>query len=296
MSWSLSCVRRTESLANHTSFRIGGPAELFAEPSTVDELVTLLRTASRMGIPVSVIGGGTNCLVADRGISGLVVHLGRGFRLVQLLSNGHEDHARVCCGASVITQRLVSLGARHGWGDLEGLAGLPGQVGGAVVMNAQDIGRFVEGVTLVSLKGEIEQLTREHLQFSYRYTALKPGIITEVTFRFPRIPSEVSAGRIREALCYRNETQELRLPSAGCAFKNPRGDSAGRLIDQAGLKGSRIGDAQVSRRHANFIVNVGQATCDDVLSLMEHIQRRVVQRVGVWLEPEVRLLGERWKV
>lgn len=295
MSWPLSCVRQTESLANHTSFRIGGPAELFAQPQTTDELVALLRMASRMSIPVSVIGGGTNCLVADRGIGGLVVRLGSGFRLVEPLTNGHEEYARVRCGASVITQRLVSLACRYGWGNLEMLAGLPGQVGGAVVMNAQNIGQFVECITLVSRQGDIEQLTREQLQFSYRYTAVKPGIITEVTFCFPRVPSEVSTNRIREVLCYRNATQELRLPSAGCAFKNPHGASAGRLIDQAGLKGSRIGDAQVSLRHANFIVNVGQATCDDVLSLMEHIQRGVAQRFGVRLEPEIRLLGERWK-
>lgn len=294
MTLPLDCVRRTESLANHTSFRIGGPADLFAEPSTLDELVTLIRTAAESGLPISVIGGGTNCLVADRGIDGLVVRLGRGFRSVSLLQGDQPEQARVRCGAAVITQRLVSLACQHGWGEVESLAGLPGQVGGAVVMNAQSIGRFVEGLTLVSLQGEVEEVSREQLHFSYRYTAMKPGIITDVLFRFPTVSADLAAARIHQTLRRRNETQEVRLPSAGCAFKNPDGIPAGQLIDQAGLKGARIGDAQISMRHANFIVNVGQATCDDVLSLMEHAQRCVARRFGVWLEPEVRLLGERW--
>ena len=294
MSWLPAGIRRAEPLANHTSFRIGGPAEWFAEPSTAEDLIALLRAAAHRGMPVSVIGGGTNSLVADRGIRGLVLRLGKGFRMVEALPDTQDDHARVRCGAAVITQRLVSLACQRGWGDLEALAGLPGQVGGAVVMNAQNIGQFVERLTLVSLGGDLEQLTSAQMQFAYRDTALKPGIITDVTFRFPRAPVDASADRIHQALCRRNDSQETRLPSAGCAFKNPPGTSAGRLIDQAGLKGARIGDARVSERHANFIVNVGQATCDDVVSLMEHLQRRVVQRFGVWLEPEVRLFGERW--
>jgi len=281
-------------LANHTSFRIGGPAEWFAEPSTIEDLLLLLRTAYGLGIPVSVIGGGTNLLVADRGISGLVVHLGRTFRKVEVQGPAEANAVRVCCGAAVLTQRLVTLACQHGWGDLEALAGLPGQVGGAVVMNAQNIGRFVEEIALVSLKGTVERFTHEQLRFAYRYTALEPGVIVEVVFRFSRVPPEIATECIKRALTYRNATQELRLPSAGCAFKNPNGQSAARLIDRAGLKGTRIGDAQISRRHANFVVNMGQATCDDVLSLMEYVQRCVAREFGVWLEPEVRLLGECW--
>ena len=294
MTWPLNCVRPTEPLANHTSFRIGGPAEWFAEPSSLEELVRLLRAAREAGVPVSVIGGGTNCLVADRGINGLVLRLGRAFRTVDVLNGVDDRHASVRCGASVFTQRLVLLASQHGWADVQILAGLPGQVGGAVIMNAQHIGQFVEQITVVSPEGEIERLPREQLQFHYRYTAVKPGILVEVVFRFAKIPVDQAAEQIQQTLRYRTTTQELRLPSAGCAFKNPPGISAGRLIDQAGLKGARIGDARVSQRHANFIVNVGQATCDDVLSLMEHMQYRVGHRFGVWLEPEVRLLGERW--
>ena len=293
MTWPLGGVRERESLANHTSFRIGGPAEWFAEPSTLDELTTLLRAASSLGVPVSVVGGGTNTLAADRGVRGLVLHLGRGFRTVQELGHPEEPIVRVSCGAGLLTQRLVYLAAQHGWGELETLAGLPGQVGGAVAMNAQEIGRFIHAIRLVSLDGTVHQFTRDQLRFSYRYTALEPGIVVDVVLQFPRVPPAEAYERIRRTLLRRNTTQEVRLPSAGCAFKNPIGMSAGRLIDQAGLKGARIGDAQVSLRHANFIVNVGRATCDDVLSLMEHVQRRVQQAFRVTLEPEVRLMGER---
>ncbi len=146
---------------------------------------------------------------------------------------------------------------------------------------------------LTSEHEQIRTLARDQLQFHYRYTTLEPGIVTEVTLRVPMVPVAEASQRIRQAFAYRNTTQEVGLPSAGCAFKNPAGNSAGRLLDQAGLKGSRIGDAQVSARHANFIVNVGHATCDDVLSLMEHMQRQVWRERHVRLEPEVRLIGER---
>ncbi len=293
MTWPSDSIRPCEPLANHTSFRIGGPAEWFAEPSTLDELVSVLREASTAGLPVSVVGGGTNTLAADRGVRGLVLHLGRGFRTIQEVSHQDAPMARVSCGAGLLTQRLVFLAAKHGWGELEALAGLPGQLGGAVAMNAQDIGRFVQQISVVSCDGTVRQLTRDQLRFGYRYTALEPGIIAEVILQFPKVPAPEAYERIRRALQHRNATQEVRLPSAGCAFKNPPGVGAGRLIDQSGLKGTRIGDARVSDRHANFIVNMGHATCDDVLSLMEHVQRRVEHAFHVTLEPELRLLGER---
>ena len=294
MSWPLSCVRPSEPLANHTSFRIGGPAEWFAEPQNLNELVAVLQEAVRIGVPVGTVGGGTNTLAADRGVRGLIVHLGRGFRTVQELSGPDEPSVRVRCGAALLTQRLVYLGARHGWGSVERFAGLPGHVGGAVIMNAQDIGRYVRKVRLVSMDGTLRQLTPDAIHFGYRYTAIEPGIVTDVDLEFPRIPPEEAAASIRTSLAYRNSTQDLRVPSAGCAFKNPPGASAGRLIDEAGLKGVRLGDAQISTRHANFIVNLGYASCDQVLALMEHTQRMVDRHFGVMLEPELRLLGEPW--
>ncbi|MBI4341430.1 MAG: UDP-N-acetylmuramate dehydrogenase [Candidatus Omnitrophica bacterium] len=294
MLWPTNCVRQREPLADHTSFRIGGPAEHFAEPSTLEELIGVLREARSRRLPVCVVGGGTNTLAPDRGICGLVVHLGRGFRTIQDVSESDSPMVRVRCGAALLTQRLVYLAAKHGWGELEALAGLPGWVGGAVSMNAQEIGRFVQEVHLVRFDGTQRLLMREQLAFSYRDAALEPGIISHVVLQFPKVAPEEAYERIRRALQYRNSSQEVRLPSAGCAFKNPPGVPAGRLIDQLGLKGARIGDAQISQRHANFIVNVGHATCDDVLSLMEYVQHRVREASGVCLEPELRMIGQRW--
>lgn len=294
MTWPHGCIRPGERLANHTSFRIGGPAEWFAQPATLEELVEVFRAATEAGWPVSVIGGGTNTLVPDRGLRGLVVHLGASFRRIEALGSPDAPMAQVSCGAALLTQRLVTLAAQEGWGDLEALAGLPGQLGGAIAMNAQGIGRFVHAIHLVAFDGSVQHLTREQLHFAYRDTIVPPGIIAEVILQFPRLPRPEASERIRQALQYRNRTQEVGLPSAGCAFKNPPGIGAGRLIDEAGLKGTRIGDAQVSSRHANFIVNLGQATCDDVLSLMEYVQRQVEVIHRIRLEPEIRLLGEQW--
>ena len=294
MDWPLNCVKTHERLAKYTSFRIGGPAEWFMQPSTIEELLVVVRARRRHDIPLSVIGGGTNLLVADRGLRGLVVQLGARFRQIRILSADDAPEVRVRCGASVLTQQLVAWACRHGWDELETLAGLPGQIGGAVAMNAQQIGRFVDGVTVISQQGEVETLTAGQIHFQYRYTAMKPGVIVEVSFCFAKADPVAVTSRVHAAVQYRNTTQDVRWPSAGCAFKNPPGLQAGRLIDEAGLKGTRIGDAQVSQRHANFIVNRGRATCDDVLSLMDHVRHQVARRAGVQLEPEVRVLGERW--
>ena len=294
MTWPKSCIRPAEPLANHTSFRIGGPAEWFAEPSTLDELVEILHEASREGLPISMIGGGTNTLASDGGISGVIIHLGSAFKSIQELSHPEDPVVLVKCGAAIPTQRLVMLAAQRGWGDLNRLAGLPGHLGGAVVMNAQDIGQFVECVDFVSLDGTLRKITHAQLRFAYRSAVLAPGLVTGVVLRFQRIAPEEASKRTYTALRYRNDTQEIRLPSAGCAFINPPGLFAGRLIDEVGLKGARIGDAQVSNRHANFIVNLGHATCEQVLALMEHIRRCVEREVGVELKPEVRLLGNSW--
>ena len=292
MHWPSNCIRNEEPLSDHTSFRIGGPAEYFAEPTTIDELLGVVREAKKQSVPVSVVGGGTNTLAPDGGIRGLVVHLGRGFKTVEDISEPESPVASVRCGAALLTQRLIFLAAKYGWGDLETLAGLPGWVGGAICMNAQDIGRFVHEVQLVTFDGTLKTITRDQLVFKYRYAAIEPGIIAHVVLQFPKVAPEEAYDRIRRALHHRNITQETQLPSAGCAFKNPPGVSAGKLIDHLGLKGARIGDAQVSVRHANFIVNLGYATCDDVLSLMEYIQSQVKQATGIALEPEVRMIGE----
>ena len=188
MTWPPACTRRDELLAKHTSFRIGGPADCFAEPSTLEELEEVLRTASHIGMPVVVIGGGTNTLAADRGIRGVMLHLGAGFRTIQTVSAPESPVVDVVCGAALLTQRLVSCAAQEGWGEVEALAGLPGHIGGAVSMNAQNIGRWVQAIRLVGFDGTVHALTREQIQFQYRDAVLPPGIIAQVVLCFPRVP------------------------------------------------------------------------------------------------------------
>ena len=286
-----------EPLAKHTSFRIGGPADWFAEPEDLDDLQTLLMQARRWNIPVLLIGGGTNLLASDRGFHGLAIHLRRPFFTHTVLEQ-HADPsapARLWCGAGVVTNRLVTLAAQEGWGGVERLAGLPGTIGGAVVMNAQEIGQFVEAVVLVDLTGSVHHVRRDALRFHYRYTELPDGVVVRVQLAFPRVPPAEAAAAIHQLLGRRKATQELSLSSAGCAFKNPQGGGkpAGQLIERSGFKGASVGGAQVSLRHANFIVNMGQAKALDVLELMERIQVQVHRDHGVWLEPELRILGER---
>src|SRR3989338_6452513 len=168
MNWRSGCIRRQEPLSNRTSFRIGGPAEWFAEPSTTDELIGLLREAKHMGMPVSVIGGGTNTLAADRGFGGIGIHLGKGFRTVNVNEENQGRSVLVRCGAALLTQRLVSLASYQGWERAHSFAGLPGQLGGAVIMNAQGIGRFVRSLQLVRFDGTVKEMTRDKLCFSYR--------------------------------------------------------------------------------------------------------------------------------
>ena len=198
MNWPLHCVRRNEPLANHTSFRIGGPAEWYAEPSTMDELLALLRVAAANALPVSTIGGGTNLLVPDRGVRGLVIRLGRDFRTVDVVpeEDRTDKTALVRCGAAVMTQRLVTLAGQNGWDGLELMAGLPGQVGGAVMMNAQQIGRFVERVRLVTTGGDVKTLDRDALHFAYRYASIDPGIVVDMLLRLPTMEPAAAAARI----------------------------------------------------------------------------------------------------
>lgn len=292
MPWPIDCVRQNEPLANHTSIRIGGPAEWFAQPQSIDALLEVLAEAERLQLPVHVLGGGTNTLVPDRGIRGLVIHLADGFRSLAELHSEKSSEVIIRCGAAMHSQQLVTQAARKGWGGFEWLAGLPGQIGGAVVMNAQNIGSSVKCIRMVTLDGNVIEIPGESLNFAYRYSELPKGIIVEVDLMAPRVAPEMAASDIRVKLDKRNATQDLQFPSSGCAFRNPPGDSAGRLIDAAGLKGARIGDAQLSMVHANFIVNVGCAKADDVLALIEYVRQEIFSEFGIQLEPEVRMIGE----
>ncbi len=295
MIWPNSCIHRNISLANHTSIRIGGPAEYFTQPTSPQELCDVVQQANQRELPIYVVGGGTNTLAPDYGLRGLVIHLGRVFRSIEIISEPDDVVVRVRCGGATTTSSLVAQACRHGWLGLDALAGLPGQLGGAIVMNAQNIGQFVRSVQLMTFEGEIKTLLAAALQFGYRHSMVEPGIIISVDLEFSKTSPNEATESIRQILMRRNNTQDLNWPSAGCAFRNPLDRAAGQLIDEAGLKGSRIGDAMISERHANFLINLGQAKSDDVLALMEYVQRRVRQTFGVEMEPELRILGQTWK-
>ena len=283
-------VRAGEPLARHTSYRIGGPADLLARPDTVDELGIVLREASAAGVGVTLLGGGSNVLIGDGGMRGVVVKLGRGFRRVEWKPDG------VRAGAAVQLGRLARESAARGLTGLEHAEGIPGTVGGALFMNAGayggDIAGTAETVDGLDANGSPLRLGRETLAFTYRRAHLPAGfVVTAVSFGLRSEGPDAVRARLDAVRSRRVASQPQGQPNAGSIFKNPPGDHAGRLIEAVGLKGRRVGGARFSERHANFIVNDGRARATDVQVLMAIAQRAVWERSGVWLEPEVRLVG-----
>ena len=287
-------ARTDEPLARHTSLRIGGPAELLVLPDTPAELGAVLRTAGAHAVRVTLLGGGSNLLVADGGIPGIVVKLGRGF--AHLAWRERESGCEVRAGAAVRFGRLARAAVARGLSGLEYAEGIPGTVGGALFMNAGayggEVAAAVASVEGVTAGGDILSLDGDALAFRYRRAELVPGfVVTAVRFRLRRDGAAAVKGRMEDARTRRIAAQPHGQANAGSIFKNPPGDHAGRLIDVAGLKGARAGRARISERHANFIVNEGGACAVDVKALMDVAQRAVWEQSGVWLEPEVRLLG-----
>lgn len=290
-----SRARFAEPMARHTSFRIGGPADVWVEVESVEELSDLLALAVRFGTKVFPLGGGTNVLVSDRGVRGIVLHLGRSFDRVEWTFAG--DGASVVSGAAISFKKLVTEAAERGLEGLEFAEGIPGSLGGGLTMNAGafggEISRVVDCMEGVTRDGQRRKFEKTDLAFEYRRLDLPPGfVITAVRLRLRRgDPAEI-ASRMRSAQKRRKERQPLGLPNAGSIFKNPSGTAAGRLLEEAGVKGWRVGGAQVSERHANFIVNEGNATAEDVWTLMQKMRERVLAHSGVLLEPEVKLVGD----
>ena len=288
-------VRFSFSLARHTSFRIGGPADAFAEPDTLDELQTLLALLSEESVPMFLLGGGTNILVSDKGVRGIVVKLGDGFNYVRWEESPEDATVRV--GAANSLGRFVREAVRKGYRGVEFAEGIPGTVGGGLLMNAGAFGgelsAVVAAITGVHREGRSERLLGETFGFAYRRTGLPPQfVVTEVEFHLTRGHAEEIAAGMSKAQHKRQKTQPHGYPNAGSIFKNPPGTYAGRLIESAGLKGQVQGRAQVSEQHANFIVNTGGASATDVRLLMDQIQRTVWEKNNIWLEPEVRLVGD----
>ena len=290
-----SHVRFGEPMSRHTSFRIGGPADAWVEVESVAELSDLLALGERSGRRVFALGGGTNILVSDRGVRGIVLHLGRGFQTLDWSFAGDEATVRV--GAAVPFKKLVHDAAER---ELEGLEfgeGIPGSVGGGLRMNAGafggEIGRVVERLEGVTREGVCRELARADLAFEYRRLDLPLGfVISAVRLHLRRGDPREIASRMTSAREKRKYGQPGGLPNAGSIFKNPPGTFAGRLLEEAGVKGLRIGGARVSERHANFILNEEGATAEDVRVLMKKMQERVLAHSGVLLEPEVKLVGD----
>lgn len=282
-------VRFHESMRRHTSFRIGGPADAYIEPEDEAALCRLMLQARRAKVPVFVMGG-TNLLVRDGGIRGIVVRLTRLDRIEEY------EGGLLYVEGGVGMPRLLQYALRHRLAGLEFAAGIPGTLAGSVVMNAgtrlgemQDV---VERVRMVTPDGEIRELSAGEVGFEYRRTRLPRGIVAGAWLRLRWNPGSRMDAVVKDSLLRRKATQPLALPNAGCVFKNPGGDPAGLLIEAAGLKGAQVGDAQVSTLHANFIVNRGRATARDVLSLIRKVGQTVEQTAGVTLQLEVRIVGQ----
>lgn len=286
---------RDEPLARHTSMRVGGPADLFCEVSDASELAARLAEARAARLPVFVLGGGTNLVVADRGIRGLTVKLGRGFAETHWVSDGAG--ATLSVGAAANLKRVAGQAIERGLAGLEFAEGIPGTVGGGLRMNAGAFGgelsQVVEAIEGLDGAGAPLRLPRSELAFAYRRLELPAGlIVTRVEMRLGRGDAVEIERRAAEARRGRGLRQPLGLPNAGSIFRNPPDDFAGRLIEAVGYKGRRIGGAQVSPRHANFIVNTGGARAADVRALIEEVRAAVWRQRGVWLLPEVRLVGD----
>lgn len=276
-------------LKDYTSFRIGGPADVLVEPADVDDVARLVRQTKAQKLPLFVVGG-TNLLIRDKGIRGVVVHLGK------LRAIREEPGAVLYAEGGVGMPTLIGYAIRHSLAGLEWAAGIPGTVAGCVVMNAGtrlgEMKDSVKAVRLVNRKGEIIDIPASEIPFAYRRATLPVGIVVGVWVQLKAgVRAEVEKV-VKDYLHYRRDTQPLTLPSAGCVFKNPSKDSAGRVIDLAGLKGAQVGDAQVSDKHANFIVNQGQASAKDVLALIRKVRAAVARRTGVKLELELKVVGQ----
>lgn len=283
-----------EPMSRHCSLKIGGPAEAWAQPHDLLELQACLAEARVLGAPVTVLAGGTNVLVRDGGIPGLVLSLDGGFNRFGV------DGTVASAGAGFSLALLARKTALAGLQGLEWAVGIPGSVGGGLVMNAGAHGGELKDVVLrvrVLVDGEAQDWIPQRCGFGYRHSAFKgagPGgpIVLGAEFQLSPAPVEALKARMDEALAKRKASQPLQLPNAGSVFKNPEGlPAAGRLIEQAGLKGSSVGGARISEKHANFVVNAGGASAADVLALMEVARRAVKEAFGVELKDEVLVLG-----
>ena len=294
---------RDEPMKKHTTFRIGGPADYYAEPD-MSRISKLIEIAKACDMPVTVIGNGSNLLVGDKGIRGLVIGIGKGMSEIEVTEAVAQDFTAqdnchiITAGAGAILAAVAAKAAEASLSGLEFASGIPGSVGGAVVMNAGAYGGEIKDVlidaTVLTADGELKTVTRDELDLSYRHSIVpeKGYIVLSARFRLTPKPKDEIKSYMAELRAKRVEKQPLEYPSAGSTFKRPEDYFAGKLIMDAGLRGYSVGDAQVSEKHCGFVVNKGEAAAADVLTLIKDVQETVLKQFGVKLEPEVKMIGE----
>ncbi|MBK5251935.1 MAG: UDP-N-acetylmuramate dehydrogenase [Peptostreptococcaceae bacterium] len=282
-----------EPMKNHTAFKIGGPADLMVLPKSVEEIEKILNLLGSCEEGCFIMGNGSNLLVSDKGIRGTVLKIGDQF------SNVDIEETAIRAQSGVLLSSLSKMAAKESLTGIEFAGGIPGTLGGAVAMNAGAYGGemkdLVEEVTLIDRKGKITKLGRDAMSFGYRTSIVSEGnqIVLEALLKLRKGDAAEILGKMNEFSMRRSEKQPLAVPSAGSTFKRPEGYYAGKLIQEAGLKGLRHGDAMVSDKHSGFIVNTGDASAEDVLSLIKTVQKVVFDKFGVMLETEVKFIGER---
>ena len=284
-------IRREEPLSRHTTFRVGGPAEYLVTPQ-IAQIPQVVAICRRYDLPLTVIGNGSNLLIADAGLRGVVMEIGKAAAGIRVID---EDDLVVSAGT--LLSETAAFAAKEGLAGMEFAAGIPGSLGGAVVMNAGAYGGemkdILSGVRVLTQNGEIRVRPADELELSYRHSRMmdEQDIVLEARLNLTQDSTAVIRARMEELRKKRVEKQPLEYPSAGSTFKRPEGYFAGKLIEDAGLRGFRVGDAQVSEKHCGFVINRGAATAAQIMELMQEVRRRVREHSGVELEPEVRLLG-----
>ena len=287
-------VQLDRAMSEHTTFHIGGKADAVCFVQELGELQQLFSYLNKENIPYLVVGGGSNLLVRDGGFKGVVIIMREHLASVEQ----HEKNDQiVVAGGGLALSNLVRYCNQRGLGGLEFLAGIPGTVGGAVIMNAgafgKDMGAVVQSIEMVNPQGELTSRDRSDLVFSYRASSIQEGtVVVSASLQCTRETPQIVSKRVADYLARRKATQPLEYPSAGSIFRNPPGDYAGRLIEETGLKGKKIGGAMISPKHANYIVNTGGARAEDVLALMEMAKEKVREETGIELEPEIRVVGD----
>ncbi len=286
------CTLFDEPLAKHTSFKIGGPAEVMLFPKSAGELSQILKMSAFLDCKPAILGAGTNILAPDGGISGMVVCMKDMDAGIERISD-----TEICVPAGMSMARAAVFAAGQGLSGMEFIHGIPGSVGGGIYMNAGayggEISDICKCVELMDIEGNLYWVSKEDMEFSYRHSRLEreAAVAVRVIFSLTVKPEEEIREKMQELMAKRRASQPLDLPSAGSAFKRPTGGYAGALIEQAGLKGFRVGGAAISEKHAGFAVNLGNATAGDVRSLLRQVSDTVFENTGIRLEPEVRI----WK-